>query len=207
MNIFRKLVKSELFLLIYTSLFSISVYSGTTDTSPMDINFLQTLTQKHPVYKFDLPINVFDHNISLYITVPETLIFKYERPGNPQFIQYGDKDILFSIANERGGKLQATESLAKGLKVMEKDSQVTILDKADHDYSGYIDGYRIVKVYDTKKNTTDIIYFYAASGPYDSVSVLYAIRMNKDDNLDTVLQNVKNGFKANVKIVDKPSSH
>ena len=203
MNILRKALKLQFFLLFYTSLFTVSAYSVDTEISNTNTeNVLRNLTEKNPVDKFNLPIN---NDISLNITIPQGLEVRYERPDNPHFIQYGDKDILFSISNDRGGKLQAKESLEKGLKVMQDASQVTILEQADHNYPGYMDGYRIVKVYDTKKNTTDIMYFYAGSGPNDSAGILYAVRMKKDDNVDTVVQNVKKAFNASVKIIDKSS--
>lgn len=170
---------------------------------------MQNLTKKYPdsQLKFELPINVYDKNIVLSIQIPKELQLRHEYPGNPHFMQFGNKDILITIAHQTGGKFQSNQSLDKIVKAMQAKSQITILQNEDHNYPGYSEGYRIVKLYDTQKNTTDIVYIYAASGPYDSASILYSMRLHGNDPVGTVMQKAKEAFKGNIKIIDKDSGH
>lgn len=179
-----------------------SSVSPTTNTA----NFLQDLAAKNPGYTFEfkLPINVYDKNIVLDIKIPKNLQLKNESVGNPHLMQFGDKNTLLTITHQTGGKFQATQSLDNIIKAMQARSQVTILDHADKSYPGCVDGYRMVKLHNTKNNTNDIVYIYAASGPYDSASVLYAMRVPDDKTLDAMVSMLKDSFNANVHLVDKP---
>ncbi|RUR05374.1 hypothetical protein [Legionella sp. km772] len=182
------------------------VQSSTPEPSNIDTsNFLKSLTQKHPVYKFSLPINE-EQNISANFMIPEELIFKYQQPGNPYFIQYGDAGILFSISSIRGEKLQSLDLIKKGMAVLRSNNaQLTILEKADHNYSSYSDGYRILKRLDPNTNKMEIVYFYVASGPFDSVSVLYEKNFLDHENIEQLLKMIKQDFKTKVKIMGKDS--
>lgn len=199
-----------LLMVLCTSLLSANTYSETAGSAVVNTPFLlQDLARKNPGYKFNfsLPINVYDKNITLKIKIPGELKLSYERPGNPHYMQFKDNNTLITISHQTGGKFQANTSLERIIKAMQAKSQVTILQTEDHSYPGYIDGYRIVKLYDPKDNTNDIVYVYAASGPYDSASVIYAIHIHADDKVDAVVQNIKNAFHANVNIVDESSGH
>ena len=194
--------------LIGVSIFSSAFSEGTKSSIIPSKDSLQTLAQKYPDYKFNftLPINVYEKNIILNVVIPKDLKLEHETPGNPHYMQFGDEYTLVTISNQTGGTFQANKSLDNIVKAMQAKTQVTILQTEDHNYPGYSDGYRLVKLYNAEKGSTEIVYIYAASGPYDSASVLYAMKMHGDESVDTLLQKVKNAFNASVKIIDKGSS-
>lgn len=206
MSIFRNVLKLQFLgcaLILSGNAHSEEIASPTTNTA----SFLQDLASKNPGYTFEfkLPINVYDKNILLDIKIPKNFQLKHERVGNPHFMQFGNKYTLLTITHQTGGTFQATKSLDNIIKAMQARSQVSILENVDKTYSGYMDGYRIVTLHNTKNNTNDIVYIYAASGPYDSASVLYEMRVHGDDTLDAMVNMLKNDFNTNVHIVDKSS--
>jgi hypothetical protein len=191
-------------ILLCSSVLSINAYSDTESSAVTNTqHFLQDLSQKNPGYKFNssLPVNVYDKNITLNIKIPKELKLSYEDPGNPHFMQFKDKSTLITTSNQTGGKFQANTSLKQVIKAMQANSQITILQSEDHEYLEYSDGYRIVKLYYSKENTTDVVYVYAISGPYDSASVIYTIHTQADDKIDDVVKKLKNSFDSIVKTV------
>ena len=165
--------------------------------------FLHELAIQNPGYTFEfkLPINVDNHDIRLNIKIPKNLKLQQEKGENPHLMQYGNQDTLITINHQTGGKFQASDVLNKIIRAMQAHNEVTILEGSEERYSDYRDSYKIVTLHNIKNNTNDIVYVYAASGPYDSATILYEMRIAADLSVDVLKEKLKSDFKMNVGII------
>jgi hypothetical protein len=162
-------------------------------------------------FKFVLPINVADEKINLSVFIEKS--FKPIQDVTTftngrsliEFIPRTDKNPhnwseIITIKPHLGTSLKASQilnSIIDGMKPVA--AKLTILKQQDKAREGYQDGFRLL-TYEHNDNK-EILYIYTASGPYDAITVQYAIRIKDGDIIDDLSKKLKDFSEKNMKIV------
>jgi hypothetical protein len=155
--------------------------------------------------KLLFPVNVAHGNIYLMVEVPKNFK-KLENPINDliEFVPSRDKSPyawseIITIRSFLGKHLKANEIVKSISKELERTVQnVSVLEENYSSHGKYEEGYALI-IY-SNKSRRELLRIYAASGPYDSVNVQYAIHVKDDKSFKNDRKRLNNFFKKNVRI-------
>jgi len=161
-------------------------------------------------FNFILPVNAADDKINLSVFIEN----RFKPIQDPLTFSTGQSLIEFIAHTEKPHNWSEIITLKPHLNINVKAAQIlnsivnamkpattalTLLEQQDKAHEGYQDGYRLLAY--EHNNNKEILYLYTASGPYDAITVQYAIRLKEGDTLENLSKKIKSFFEKNVKIV------
>lgn len=178
--------------------------------NPFSKKPLPTQTIEPQNFNFILPVNVADGKINLSVFIEN----RFKSIQDPFTFSSGQSLIEFIPHAEKPNNWSEIITLKPHLNMGVKAAQIlnsiiqnmkpattalTLIEQQDKAHEGYQDGYRLLTY--EHNNNKEILYLYTASGPYDAITVQYAIRIKEGDTLENLSKKIKSFFEKNVKIV------